>query len=101
MITIEERFNQFVRDPGRREALAAILADPTFVEAKDIVDELMEPKIGTQADAAPAMAAAYYQQVAGANYFIKKLKELTREPKSPKQLTIKKLAKTEDDLPKQ
>ena len=97
----EEAFILFAKDPGRREALATALADPALVEAMSIVEELMDPKVGTQADAAPAMAAAYYQQVAGANHFRKKLKELTREPAVKKPLTVKSLARTAEDLPKQ
>lgn len=99
-MTPEEAFQQFTRDPGRREKLAAALADPTLVEAIEIVKELMEPKTGGQADAAPAMAASYFHQVAGANYFRKKLRELTREPVVKKPLSTKAFAKTLDDLPK-
>ena len=99
-MTPEEQFIQFAKDPGRREALAAALADPALIEAIEIVKELMEPKTGGQADAAPAMAASYYHQVAGANQFRKKLKELTREAVVKKPLTTRGLAKTVDDLPK-
>ena len=93
---------EFSKDPTRREKLAAALADPTLIEAIEIVKELMEPKIGGSADAAPAMAASYFHQVAGANYFRKKLRELTREPSTTKAPKARPgLAKSIDDLPKQ
>lgn len=100
-MTAEEKFIQFAKDPGRRERLAEILSDPVMADAVDIVEELMEPRIGTQADAAPAMAAAYFQQVAGANHFRKKLRELTREPVVKQTPRGKSLANSVDDLPKQ
>ena len=100
-MTPEERFQQFARDSGRREKLTAALADPTLVEAIDIIRDLMEPKTGGQADAAPAMAASYFHQVAGANHFRKKLRDLTREPVEKKTPTGRPpLAKSEADLPK-
>lgn len=100
-MTPEEAFQQFTKDATRREALTRALADPTLVEAFAIVEELMEPKTNTQAEAAPAMAAAFYHQVAGANYFRKKLKELTRKPEERKTpRTRPNLAKSEADLPK-
>lgn len=92
---------EFTRDPARREALARALADPALVTAFAIVEEMMEPKTGTQADAAPAMAASYFHQVAGANYFRRKLKELTREQAEKKTPKGRKLAKTVEDLPKE
>jgi len=100
-MTPDEAFQQFVKDPGRREKLAAALADPVLQEAFALVEELMEPKTGTQADAAPAMAASYFHQVAGANYFRRKLRDLTREPTVPKTPKLRTLAKTVDDLPKE
>ena len=84
----------FQKDPFRREALARALADPALVEAMAIVEEMMEPKTGTQADAAPAMAASYYHQVAGANYFRRKLRDLIREQAEKKVLKGRTLAKT-------
>jgi len=93
--------DEFTKDPARREALAKALADPALQEAFAIVAETMEPKTGTQADAAPAMAASYYHQVAGANHFRKKLRDLTREPTVPKTPKLRGLARTEADLPKQ
>lgn len=92
-------YDEFTKDTARREALAKALADPTLVEAFDIVRELMEPKTGGQADAAPAMAASYFHQVAGANYFRRKLRDMTREPVERKAPRVKTLAKTIDDLP--
>lgn len=99
-MTPKDRFNQFIKDPARREALAAALADPAHVEASEIVKELMEPDTGTQADAAPAMAAAYYHQVGGANHYLKKLREMTREPVEKKVPKTRRMARTADDLPK-
>lgn len=91
---------EFTKDPARRDALTRILTDPIFVEAVEIVKEMMEPQKGTQADAAPAMAASYFHQVAGASYFRRKLKELTRETVEKKTPKVRTLAKTIDDLPK-
>lgn len=100
-MTPEESFQKFAKDSGKRIALASALADPYLQEAFAIVEELMEPKTGTQADATPAMAASYFHQVAGANYFRRKLRDLTREPaekRTPRGRPD--LAKTPDDLPK-
>jgi len=91
--------DEFTKDPARREALTKALADFVLQEAFAIVEEMMEPKTGTQADAAPAMAASYFHQVAGANHFRRKLRDLTREPSEKKTLRGKALAKTADDLP--
>lgn len=91
---------EFTKDPARREALARALADPALVEAIAIVEEMMEPKTKTQAEAVPAMAAAFYHQVAGANQFRNELKKLTREPVEKRTPKGKTLAKTPDDLPK-
>lgn len=96
-MTPEESFS---KDAGRRKALAEALANPILVEAFAIVEELMEPKANTQAEAVPSMAAALYHQVAGANYFRRKLRDLTREPAEKKTPKLRTLAKTVDDLPK-
>ena len=92
---------EFTKDPVRRTALAAALAIPELIEAFAIIEELMEPKIGGSADAAPAMAASYFHQVAGANYFRKKLKELTREPVEKKTIKPRPpLLREGDEIPK-
>lgn len=100
-MTPEELFIQFAKDGEKRKRLEAILNDPVLIEATAIVKELMEPKTGGQADAAPAIAASYFHQFAGAKHFRAKLRALTREPKELKPLQPKKLAKTLDDLPKE
>lgn len=99
-MTAEERFTQFAKNPAKRDQLTKVLSDPALVEAMEIAEELMEPKTGTQADAVPAMAASYFHQVAGANHFRKKLREMTREPVEKKTPKVRTLAKSEDDLPK-
>jgi len=91
---------EFSKDPARREALTKALANPALIEAIEIVKEQMEPKTGTQADAAPAMAASYFHQVAGANNFRKKLRDLTREPSEKKLPKGRALARSVDDIPK-
>lgn len=93
--------DEFTKDPARREALAKALANPALVEAIEIVKEMMEPKTGTQADAAPAMAASYFHQVAGASHFRRKLRDLTREPSEKKTPKGRALARSVEDLPKQ
>lgn len=91
---------EFTKDPARRETLARALADPALVEAIAIAKKLLEPKRGNNADAAPAMAASYYHQAAGANFFITKLQELTETPLEKKVLRNKtQNARTLDDLP--
>ena len=90
----------FSKDDTKRARLAAILADPVYREATDIVRDQMDPETGTQADVAPAVAAALYHQVAGAGQFRKKLRKLALELKPVKQLSGRRLAKSEDDLPK-
>lgn len=99
-MTPEERFVQFAKDAVKRQRLEDILNDPVLVEATTIIKELMEPTTGGQADAAPAMAASYFHQFAGAKHFRMKLRSLTREPVERKVLQSKRLAKTLDDLPK-
>lgn len=95
-MTPEEAFKS---DPLKRQAVAEMLADPVILEAFEIVKDIMEPKTGTQAEAAPAMAAAFYHQVAGAGKFRQKLRELSREPVERKTLRGKTQAKTIDDIP--
>jgi hypothetical protein len=98
-MTDEPRHIAFAKDPAKRSALAEVLRTPILIEALDIVDELMEPQTGTQAEVAPAVAAAKYHQIAGAAEQIKKLKSLTKEPKEQKAPKLKSLARTIDDLP--
>lgn len=100
-MTPEERFVQFAKDAEKRKRLEDILNDPVLIEATTIVKELMEPTTGGQADAAPAMAASYFHQFAGAKHFRTKLRSLTREPAERKVPQVRKLAKTLDDLPKE
>ena len=90
----------FASDTARRGRLATLLNDPVLREALDIAEDQMEPKVGTQADMVPAVAAARFHQVAGANDLLKNLKNLTREPKKTVAPKVKGLAKTLDDLPK-
>lgn len=90
----------FAKDPARRTRLAEILNDPVFREALDIAEDQMKPQAATQADAVPAIAASRFHQVAGANDLVKKLQNLTREPKKVKAPTTPRLARTLDDLPK-
>ena len=90
----------FASDTAKRGRLATLLNDPVLQEAIDIAEDLMSPKAGTQADMVPAVAAARFHQVAGANDLLKNLKNLTREPKKTVAPKVKGLAKTLDDLPK-
>lgn len=101
MTTLEEAIQQFTQDATRRDRLAAILADPVFVEAVALTKWKMEPKKGGSAEAATIIAASYYHQVAGANHLMTELRDLTATPvekKAPR--TRPPLAKTEADLPK-
>ena len=91
----------FASDPAKRSHLAALLNDPVFQEAVGLAEDLMSPKTGTQADAVPAIAAARFHQVAGANELLKNLKTLTREPKKETAPKVRRLARTEADLPKE
>lgn len=91
----------FAKDVERRNRLAALLLDPVFREAIDIVEDQMAPKTGLQSDAVPAIAAARFHQVAGAKDLLDKLNTLTREPKKAPVVKSPRLARTEDDLPKE
>lgn len=91
----------FAKDVERRNRLAALLLDPVFREAIDIVEDQMAPKTGLQSDAVPAIAAARFHQVAGAKDLLDKLKTLTREPKKETAPKVRRLARTEADLPKE
>lgn len=100
MTTPEEpRHVAFAKDAGKRAALAKALSNQTLREAIEIVLEQIEPETGTQADALPAVAAAKYHQVAGANDLLKKLRKLTVEPKEVKVPRVKNIARTIEDLP--
>lgn len=84
-MTEESRAAEFAKDTDKRNQLASLLKHPVLLEAIDIVEELMEPQTGTQADAVPAIAAAKMHQVAGANELLKKLRNLSKEPKELKR----------------
>jgi hypothetical protein len=101
MNTEDTPATKFVKDVSRRNHLAAILLDPVFREALDIAEDLMGPQTGTQADAVPAIAAAKFHQMAGANELVKKLHVLTREPAKQVAPKIRSLARTLEDLPKE
>lgn len=92
-------FELFSLDPVRRDRMKAILADPLFTEAVNIVDDLMSPKAGATTDSNQPLTIARFHQCAGANEFQKHLKSLTREPVERRSVTPRKLAETADDLP--
>ena len=92
-------FIEFASDPKKRTELLAVLANPTFAEAIEIIDEMMEPKIGTQADVQPMIAAAKCHQVAGKNHFKTLLKRMTKEPTAREKVAGRSLAETADDVP--
>lgn len=102
MTTNEEpsAYEKFVSDAVKRARLKAILADPILEEAMDIADDLMRPRCGTPADANQPLTVAKFHQSAGANEFVRHLTKLTKEFVKPTAPTPRRLAKSEDDLPK-
>lgn len=91
---------RFAKDASRRAGLATLLDLPVFREALAIAEGQMGPQTGTQADAVPAIAAARFHQLAGANELVKRLNALTREPVKQAAPKGRSLARTLDDLPK-
>jgi hypothetical protein len=100
MNTEDTPATKFAKDVSRRNHLAAILMDPVLQEALDIAEDQMGPQTGTQADAVPAVAAAKFHQMAGANELVKKLHALTREPAKQTSPKLRSFARTLEDLPK-
>lgn len=92
-------FESFVLDPVKRDRLKAILSDPLFTEAVNIVDDMMSPKAGAATDSNQPLTIARFHQCAGANEFQQKLKSLTKEAAERKPLTPRKLAERPEDLP--
>lgn len=93
-------YEKFVGDATKRAALKALLANPILEEAMTLADELMRPHCGTPADANQALTVAKFHQSAGAHEFMKKLDIMTREPKQVVRPAPRRLAQSEDDLPK-
>jgi len=91
--------DRFVSDAMKRAYLLSILRDPVVQEALDIAEDMLRPRCGTPADANQPLSIARFHQSAGANEFVKNLRELTREPKDVVKLSVKRLAKSADDLP--
>ncbi len=91
----------FTNDATKRARLKALLADPVLQEAIDIADDLMRPRTGTTADANQPLTVAKFHQSAGANEFVRLLNTFTKEMREPTKLEIRRLAKSEDDIPKQ
>ena len=92
---------QFTSDATKRARLKALLADPILQEAIDIADDMMRPRTGTTADANQPLTVAKFHQSAGANEFVRLLHSFTKEMRAPTKLEARRLAKSEDDLPKQ
>ena len=92
---------QFTTDAVKRARLRTLLADPVLQEAMDIADDLMRPRTGTTADANQPLTVAKFHQSAGANEFVRLLNFFTKETRIPTKLEARRLAKSEDDLPKQ
>lgn len=93
-------YERFVSDAHKRAHLKALLADPVLQEAIDIADDLMRPRCNTPADANQPLTVAKFHQSAGANEFVQKLNSLTKEKKEVVRPLPRRLAKSEDDLPK-
>lgn len=91
---------EFTQDPDRRARLSAVLVDPVFAEAIDIVLETMKPKVGGPGDANTIIAASHFHQTAGANHLLDKLRSMTRPITPATPLKVKSLAASPDDLPK-
>lgn len=94
-------YDSFVADAHKRAHLKALLGDPVLQEAMDIAEDLLRPKSGTPADANQPLSIAKFHQSAGANEFVRRLKELTKEQRLVVKPSVRKLAKSEDDLPKE
>jgi hypothetical protein len=78
----------FSTNPDKRNALAAILRDPAFREALDILKDELEPESSDkEALVNPQIAVSQRHQVAGANHVLKGLRRLaTAPPQAPKAL---------------
>jgi hypothetical protein len=92
-------YETFSSDATKRATLRSALENPVIREALEIVEDLFRPRCGTPADANQPLSIAKFHQSAGASEFLKKLQDLTRETKPVVKLSVRKLAKSEDDLP--
>ena len=93
-------YEKFVGDAHKRAHLKAILSDPILEEAMGIADDLMRPRCNTLADSNQPLTVAKFHQSAGANQFVEMLTRMTKEQAVVQRPIPRRLAKTEDDLPK-
>ena len=81
----------FSKHENNRVALAALLADPILQQALDALKEDAEPGLVNDGVVSPVVAAARYQQIAGANHIVLGLERLTKAPKARIETTLKQL----------
>jgi hypothetical protein len=88
-----ESAKDFQKDGGKRNRLLAILRDPAFREAQEILRAELEPSGDLPIFFNPDNAAARYHQHAGMKYFMDGLRRLSKEPHEKKPLVGKQLTK--------
>jgi hypothetical protein len=90
---------EFVRSDANRTEIENLLKNPTLLQAFDVLMGEISPSVDSVAKLNPVLAAALYQQVAGANHIVKGLRKLTL-PYREKVVPRGKRHATEADLPK-
>ena len=91
---------KFTNDAVKRGRLLALLSDPVMQEAMDIADDAMRPKSQDATDGNQFLTIAKFHQSAGANEFMGRLRNLTKEKLRREKVEPRGLAQTLDDLPK-
>lgn len=82
---------EFTKHEENRAELRKVLDTPILRTALAVLKDELEPRALPSLEANPVLAAARYQQMAGANYILKGLEALTEPMKVRKALTPKTL----------
>lgn len=90
---------RFLADATKRARLYTLLRDPVMEEAMGIAEDEMRPRTNTVADTNQFLTVAKFHQSAGVSAFVKDLKDLTKEQREAVKPTVKKMAKSLEDLP--
>ena len=90
---------QFQSSEERRARLYEIITDPVFAQAMSVLADELNPDRANDGVPDPVIAAARFQQIAGATHVRRGLDRLTKPFSAPKKLRMKELIRSEADLP--
>ncbi len=90
---------EFLKHPENRDTLKTLIENPVFVAATAALKDGFDAFPSKTAEANPVVSAARFHEIAGMNFFIRGLAELTKDPEPQKPTPqTKRMPKNLDDL---